>query len=186
MPGARCLGGSWRRWVFSERARTSLVEDGGLPSPLALGAWISRLHAVVIPHGYFDHIGGMHAALNNSRPRELWIGPLPPIPAFQALLEQANNLAITIVRRSEGDLYEFGGTRVTVFAPPSDGQTATQPRNNDSLVLHFGCRDSLCLLEGHAEKNRRTKNRRTKSGGSVSPQSGSSQGGFSRWLTTEA
>jgi len=78
--------------------------------PLALGAWISRLHAVVIPHGYFDHIGGMRAALNNSRPRELWIGPLPPIPAFQTLLEQATTLASQSCGAVKG-IYELGGTR---------------------------------------------------------------------------
>src|SRR5882762_7072197 len=106
--GARRFGGSWRRWVFSQPARTSLAEDGGLPSPLALGAWISRLDAVVISHGCSAHIG-MHAVLHYFRPRELWIGPLPPIPAVQALLERANNLGITIVRRCEGDIYELRG-----------------------------------------------------------------------------
>jgi len=103
-------------------------------------------------HSHSDHIGGMHAVLNNFRPRELWLGPLPPIPAVQALLEQANRLGIAIVRRSEGDVFEFGGTHVSVLAPPSDWQTSAQPRNDDSLVLHFSYGDSSCLLEGDAEK----------------------------------
>jgi competence protein ComEC len=56
------------------------------------------------------------------------------------------------VRRSEGDVFEFGGTHVSVLAPPSDWQTSAQPRNDDSLVLHFSYGDSSCLLEGDAEK----------------------------------
>jgi hypothetical protein len=67
-------------------------------------------------------------------------------------VREAHRLGIAIVRRSEGDVFEFGGTQVSVLAPPSDWQTSAQPRNDDSLVLHFSYGDSSCLLEGDAEK----------------------------------
>jgi competence protein ComEC len=79
---------------------------------------------------------------------------LAPYHRFQqwALLEQARTLGITVIQHSEGDAFDFGGIRVTVFAPPSDWRTSRQPRNNDSLVLHLRYGNSSCLLEGDAEK----------------------------------
>ena len=69
----------------------------------------------------------MRTVLNNFRPRELWIGPLPAVPSVQTLLDQAKKLGIQMIRRD-------------------------QPRNNDSLVLHFSNGNSSCLAEGDAEK----------------------------------
>jgi len=143
--------------------------------PLPSATWISRLGCGRHPHGYSDHIGGMHAVLNNFSPARAVDRPCRRSLRIQALLEQANNLGITIVRRSEGDLYEMGRkTRVTVFPAASDGQTATQPRNNDRCIA-LRCRDSACLLEAMQRKTveRKTVEQRVRS---YHPRAGSSQG----------
>jgi beta-lactamase superfamily II metal-dependent hydrolase len=66
------------------------------------------------------------------------LGPYPrSLRSRRSWNRQTVCLGIAIVRRSEGDVFEFGGTHVSVLAPPSDWQTSAQPRNDDSLVLHF-------------------------------------------------
>jgi len=49
------------------------------------------------------------------------------------------------------DEFDFGGAHVRVLSPPRGWLPAAEPRNNDSLVLHFACRGTAFLLEGDAE-----------------------------------
>jgi competence protein ComEC len=121
-------------------------------SPYLWERGISRLDAVAITHGHSDHIGGMHAVLNNFRPRELWIGALPPTAGIRSVLEYAEGIGVRVVRKNDGDGFEFGGMQAEVLSPPAAWVTSSQPRNNDSLVLHFRYKDSGALLEGDAER----------------------------------
>lgn len=57
-----------------------------------------------------------------------------------------------MVRHADGDSIEFGGMQVSVFSPPLEWQTSSQPRNNDSLVIRLQYKDSSVLLEGDAER----------------------------------
>jgi competence protein ComEC len=94
----------------------------------------------------------MIAVLKNFRPKELWLGLLPPSEALENVISTAEALGIKIVRHWEGDEFDLGGATVSVLFPPRDWPAGAKPQNNDSMVLRVSFGDSSVLLEGDAEK----------------------------------
>jgi competence protein ComEC len=94
----------------------------------------------------------MPAILKDFRPKELWIGLLPPSRALDNLIAEAHALGITVVRHWEGDDFDLGGSKVEVLFPPRDWPVGLEPKNNDSMVLHVTYGATSVLLEGDAEK----------------------------------
>jgi len=119
-------------------------------SPYLWSRGISRLDAIAITHAHADHMGGASAILANFRPRELWLGADSSEPEMQALVQQAKELGVRVIRRHAGDQFEFGGSEVRVLAP--GGESAPVRRNDESLVMKFIYRKTAVLLEGDAEK----------------------------------
>lgn len=152
--------------LVSPEGKTLLVDTGGpaggqhsefdygenVVSPYLWERRISHLDVVAITHAHSDHIGGIHAVLNNFRPRELWVGALPQTPAVLDTLAYAKSLGVKVVERRDLETFAFGGMQVEVFSPPMDWHASTQARNNDSLVMRFRYRDASVLLEGDAER----------------------------------
>jgi competence protein ComEC len=94
----------------------------------------------------------MIAVLKNFRPKELWVGLVPPSYALENVIATAESLGVKVVRHWEGDEFDLGGATVRVLFPPRDWDVGDKPQNNDSMVLRLSYRESSVLLEGDAEK----------------------------------
>jgi competence protein ComEC len=96
-------------------------------------------------------MGGMLSVLRNFRPRQLWVGKNPDIPAYEALLAEAHRLNIPVESWTAGDHFDFGGAEVEVLSPPAGYIPGPAATNDDSLVLHVAFGQTSALLEGDAQ-----------------------------------
>ena len=74
------------------------------------------------------------------------------MPCWTTCSPTAQSLGIKVVRRWEGEEFDFGGAHAQVLYPARDAVIADKARNNDSMVLRASYGDTSLLLEGDAEK----------------------------------
>ena len=154
--------------LVSPQGKTLLIDAGGpiggaqasnanfeigedVVSPVLWSRNIRRLDAVALTHAHSDHMGGMPSVLRNFRPRALWVGNNPGIPAYKALLDEARHLGIPVESMAAGKDFAFGGAQVQVLAPPAGYVPGPAASNDDSLVLHVAVGETSVLLEGDAQ-----------------------------------
>jgi competence protein ComEC len=157
--------------LIAPDGRTLLIDGGGLgfqgyavrpnhsefdvgEEVVSAALWsrgIRRLDAVALTHAHHDHMGGLPAILRNFRPRELWVGNNPLVPAYTDLLKEARSVGVRIRSFHAGEAFSLGEINFRVLAPNTDYHPGPEPANNDSLVLQARYRATSILLEGDAE-----------------------------------
>ncbi len=118
--------------------------------PALLRRGVRSLHAVLLTHSDFDHLGGLPAVIRNLKVRELWQGPPTwELPAYRGLRQGASIHGVHVRRFRGGEKFHLGDVGFEVLAA---GGSQSHGRNNDSLVLRVRYGRSSLLLTGDAER----------------------------------
>ncbi len=130
--------------------RTRLDPGEDVVSPYLWYRGIKRLETVAISHFHSDHCGGLRAVLRNFRPKELWVGRIPP--DMRAEVQQWAAESGTKLRWWRmGERVKLGGVEFEALAPGEDVPERAAS-NNDSLVLRARFGRHALLLTGDIEK----------------------------------
>jgi competence protein ComEC len=152
--------------IVSPDGHTLLIDSGGtlngehasfdvgedVVSPLLWNLGIGHLDAVAVSHAHADHVGGMSAVIHNFRPRELWLAPGAPVHERQRLIESAAREKVTVIERTMGQEFDFGGARVEVLAPPKIIDLGPKAIDNNSLALRISYQGHSALFIGDMAK----------------------------------
>ena len=159
-------------FVVFPAGHTMLLDGGGTPgaeqygemragldigeevvSPYLWTRGMKRIDVVALTHAHQDHLGGLHAVLENFRVGALWISRDAVSPTLDELEELARAKSIPVIHEHIGEKFDWDGVKGQVLWPlVSDADEAGQPKNNDSLVIRLEFANETLLLPGDIER----------------------------------
>ena len=159
-------------FVVSPGGKTLLIDGGGAfsgfqgqeqnfgidpgeeaVSPYLWSRGFQKLDVVALTHAHQDHLGGLHAILENFPVGKLWIGREVSSLGFHHLKEVARERKIPIESELHGKSFDWGGVSGEFLWPEiGPGEVGLAAKNDDSLVLRLRFGDRNILLPGDAEK----------------------------------
>jgi competence protein ComEC len=137
--------------------RKSKIDTGeDVISPYLWTRSIKRLDVVAVSHFHEDHAGGVPALIRNFHPKEVWAGIIPESPEAKQVKDAAKAVRAALLPLMGGETLAFGGTQISVLAPPPEDTVRRDVSDQDSLVLRisYGARSLLFTgdLEPKVEK----------------------------------
>ena len=121
-------------------------------SPYLWSRGIYRLDVVAYSHPHSDHMGALPTIIHNFRPRELWLGFMPPVREVARVLQAADAEHTTVVVFRTGDERNFGGAHVRVLLPAKDQQPHMPPKDDDVFAFKISYGNTSALFIGDAHK----------------------------------
>ena len=112
-----------------------------------------RVDYIIATHADADHIDGLNAVASNFRVRGALVGRTPSgdqeFAKFQATLI-SKQIPNHVIRA--GDVFSFGGAKITVLWPRPTVDPDAPSRNNDSVVMKVRFGQRTILLTGDIER----------------------------------
>ena len=138
--------------AFGNRPKPQLDVGEDVVAPYLWDRNIRSVDVVALSHAHDDHIGGLPALVSDFRPRELWTGVTPNSPTWRALRDRARLTGAKIVPMLAPRHFAWGGAQIEILAPFTDYVPASEPKNDDSLVMRVRYGKHSFLLCGDVER----------------------------------
>ncbi|MCI8361046.1 MAG: MBL fold metallo-hydrolase [Clostridiales bacterium] len=140
--------------LIREGERAVLIDGGGDGQALARALrreGVGRLDMLIATHPHADHIGGLSQAAEAFGAASLALSAQPPAAetdrrCYEALLEKAAELELTLLHPDDGTVYQLGGIALEIYVPaPEAGE-----ENDRSLFVRAKVGGGTLLVTGDA------------------------------------